>query len=323
MLFKKKDLKKYRILSIDGGGMKGIFTAFALWKLEEDHGINLLDYFDMVVGTSTGALISAAILSGSTGKEIYEMYLAKDNEIFANKNSISEQIKSTFFASYKNDGLANYLKKEIGEHTMESLYKKNKVDFAFFATNFTKAQPIVYGSPSLNKSPLISTNSTLLNALLTTTAAPFFFEPLIDEKTNNLIMDGGLWANNPSLAGINLALTGKGVKLEQIEILSFGQTFTSDLNYQISKGKEVLISPMKNQFIQLLLSVLTLNQNSQTFQVNSLLGSKVYRYQPEVDQKGVSIDKVTNKFVNYSKVYWSQNQESLVKFIKTGENTKK
>ncbi|RKX65643.1 MAG: hypothetical protein DRP42_04435 [Tenericutes bacterium] len=51
--------KKYRILSIDGGGIRGFFVTHALAQLEKDYGIRILDYFDLVVGTSTGSIISS------------------------------------------------------------------------------------------------------------------------------------------------------------------------------------------------------------------------------------------------------------------------
>lgn len=323
MNFRKKQ-SKYRILSIDGGGLKGVFTAYALWKLEEDYDIKILDYFNMIVGTSTGALIATALLNGSTSKEIYDIYSEKENKIFESKKGMTDQFKSIFFAGYNAEPLEKYLKEEVGNDTLKSLYAKSGKDFAFFSSNFTKAKPVIYSSPSLSGSDMLNSNSTLFNVLRTTTAAPFYFEPLKDKNTNNLILDGGLWANNPSLIALNLALSNKKIKIDMndIEILSFGQTFTQDMNFEIPKGTTVLKSPMKNQFVQLLLSVLILNQNSQTSLVKNLLGNAIYRYEPEIPQSGVSVDMVSQKFLNYTKIYWEENKETLIQFIKTGENMK-
>ncbi len=323
MFFRKKKQKKYRILSIDGGGMKGVFTAFALWKLEEEYGIKIKDHFNMVVGTSTGALIAAAILTGQSGKEIYDSYMDPDNPIFKGKNSMKTRMSSTFMPQYGEEGIMNYLAEQIGEHTLETMYETSgKKDFAFFATNFTKGKPVVYGSPSLSHSTLTKNDVSAIEVLRTTTSAPFFFEPVKEEGTGNLILDGGLWANNPSLAGMNLAKADLGIKEENIEILSFGQTYTDDLNFKTYSKTEVLKNPLKQQFIQLLLSTLALNQNTQTALVGNLLKERIYRYVPENEQEGVAIDKVDPKFVMYSEEYWEENKESLVRFIKTGENNK-
>ncbi len=320
----KKKIKKYRILSIDGGGMKGVFTAYALWKLEEEYDIKIKDHFDMIVGTSTGALIASAILIGQSGKEIYDSYMDPNNPIFNDKKSVKSRLSSTFMAQYGEEGIVKYLEEQIGETTLEGLYKiSGKKDFAFFASNFTKAKPIVYGSPSLHHSELTKNDVSAIEVLRTTTSAPFFFDPVVDEETKDLIVDGGLWANNPSLAGYSLATGDLGIKPESIEILSFGQTDTSDLNFKTFPKKEVLVNPMKQQFVQLLLSSLALSQNSQTALIRTLLNEKLYRYEPEVSQSGVAIDKIDTKFLNYAKVYWTKNKETLVDFIKTGENNKK
>ncbi len=323
LFFNKKKNKKYRILSIDGGGMKGVFTAYALWKLEEEYDIKIKDHFDMIVGTSTGALIAAAILVGQSGKEIFDSYMDPNNPIFEGRRGMRERLSVLFLAQYGEEGIMNYLADQIGDHTLDSLYKvSGKKDFAFFASNFTKAKPIIYGSPSLNHSTLTKKDVSAIEVLRTTTSAPFFFEPVPDANTGDLIMDGGLWANNPSLAGVNLAMGDLNIKEQNIEVLSFGQSFTADLHFKTFSKTEVLKNPLKNQFIQLLLSSLALNQNSQTALVSSLLKERIYRYEPEVAQAGVAIDKVDTKFVNYAKVYWQQNKETLAHFIKTGENHK-
>ncbi len=323
-MWKKGKKPKYRILSIDGGGMKGVFTAYALWKLEEEYDIKIREHFDMIVGTSTGALIAAGILIGQSGKEIYDAYIDKDNPIFTGKIKLKDRMNKTFLPQYEDEGIMKFLGEQIGEHTIQTLYKASgKKDFAFFASNFTKAKPIIYGSPSLNHSDITMNDVPAIKVLRTTTSAPFFFEPVVDEETGDLIIDGGLWANNPSLAGVNLAVGNLGIKNENIEVLSFGQTFTSDLNFKIFPMKEILLSPMKQQFVQLLLSTLALNQNSQSALVKNLLKDRLYRYEPEVDQKGVSIDEVDTKFLNYTKVYWTQNKETLVDFILNSENNKK
>lgn len=318
---RKKIEKKYRILSIDGGGMKGIFTAYAIWKLEEEYDIKLTDHFDMIVGTSTGALISAGLLLGRSGKEIYEQYI-EDNKIFSMKNTFSKQAKSIFYAKYDSTFLENELISEFGNKKLTDLYKEsNKKDFAFFSSNFTKAKPIIYASPSLKSSEMVRQDATIVEALRTSTAAPFYFEPFEDEN-HHLLLDGGLWANNPSLSAVILAATVYDFNMEQLEVLSFGQTFTEDITFELIKGRELIKSPTKNQFIQLLMSVLTLSINSQSEMINNLLDKRIYRYSPEIEQKGISVSEIDKKFLNYAKVYWKQNRESIVEFIRTGNNKK-
>lgn len=321
-LFKRKKIQKYRVLSIDGGGLKGVFTAYAIYKLEEEYGIKILDHFDMVAGTSTGALIAAALLSGQTGKEIYEQYIDENNPIFKTKKNLSKQMGSTFLAQFEHESLEMELINQFKDMKLSELYKNSgEKDFAFFASNFSKGKPVIYASPSLRKSEMIKQDVTVYEALRSSTAAPFYFEPFVN-KENELVVDGGLWANNPSLSAVALSTSIYDYRADQLEVLSFGQTFTQDLDFKIAKGKELLKNPMNNQFVLLLNSVLTLSINSQTEMVENILGDKVYRYVPEIHQKEATLKQVDRKFINYAKVYWEENKKTLVEFIKTGNNNK-
>lgn len=315
--------KKYRILAIDGGGMKGIFTAYALWKLEEEYGISVIDYFDMIVGTSTGALIAVGVLSRTSGKEIYNSYMDDDRKVFDNKKGIREQLSSMFFAKYNSASLEYSIKETFGQKRLSDLYKMSgNKDFAIFSSNFTRANGIIYGSPNMKVNPMLAGNKTIFEALRSSTAAPFFFEPLEDAKTKDLLLDGGLWANNPALFAVLLAQSEFDIDIDSCEVLSFGQSFTNGMEIKLVHGKELLKNPLKNQLSLLLTSSLILSLNTQTKMLEGWLGDRTYRYSPELPQRNVSVSAVDKKFINYTKIYWEENKETLVDFIKTGKNKK-
>ena len=79
----EKDLP-FRILSIDGGGIKGIFPAAVLASLEQEclEGETIGDYFDLVAGTSTGGIIALGLGAGMTASEILGMYLEEGHLVF-------------------------------------------------------------------------------------------------------------------------------------------------------------------------------------------------------------------------------------------------
>jgi len=83
--------KKFKILSIDGGGMRGIIPAKILCELEEelqkDHGedARLCDYFDLICGTSTGGIIAIGLALGMSAKEMLNLYIEHGKEIFSHK----------------------------------------------------------------------------------------------------------------------------------------------------------------------------------------------------------------------------------------------
>ena len=74
-----------RILSIDGGGIRGIIPASTLVTLEQQLGKPVRECFDFVAGTSTGALISAAVAAGVPATRILEIYTQRADEILAEK----------------------------------------------------------------------------------------------------------------------------------------------------------------------------------------------------------------------------------------------
>src|SRR5262245_53908086 len=73
---------RFQILSLDGGGIKGLFSAAVLAAIEEDLKINVVDYFDLMAGTSTGGIIAIGLGLGMKPREIVEFYLREGPKIF-------------------------------------------------------------------------------------------------------------------------------------------------------------------------------------------------------------------------------------------------
>ena len=67
--------KPFRVLSVDGGGIRGVYSAHILQCIEERLQINLFDTFDMVAGTSTGSIIAAGVVMGVPAADIVAMYI--------------------------------------------------------------------------------------------------------------------------------------------------------------------------------------------------------------------------------------------------------
>jgi len=75
---------RFQILSLDGGGIKGLFSAAVLAAIEEDLGINVVDHFDLIAGTSTGAIIALGLGLGMRPREIVQFYACEGPKIFGN-----------------------------------------------------------------------------------------------------------------------------------------------------------------------------------------------------------------------------------------------
>ena len=106
----------YKILSIDGGGIKGIYPATIISAIEEQIGVKIYEYFDLITGTSTGGLIALALAQGKPAKEIKNLYMKKGCKIF------KKDLFSYFFGiprhKYKNNNLKNELINFFGENAI-------------------------------------------------------------------------------------------------------------------------------------------------------------------------------------------------------------
>jgi predicted acylesterase/phospholipase RssA len=74
---------RFQVLALDGGGVRGIFTAALLAGLEADTGRPVLDHFDLIVGTSNGGIVALGPGAGLTPREILDLYLAERESIYA------------------------------------------------------------------------------------------------------------------------------------------------------------------------------------------------------------------------------------------------
>jgi patatin-like phospholipase/acyl hydrolase len=103
-----------KILSIDGGGIKGIFPIAILAEIERDFknkNDRIYEYFDIITGTSTGAIIALALGIGMSAKEILEFYEKNGEDIFKGSNSIIKKFKVWITKKYSNETLKNIVMK--------------------------------------------------------------------------------------------------------------------------------------------------------------------------------------------------------------------
>lgn len=86
------DSETFKILSIDGGGIRGVIPCQILAELENDiierdgPDARLCDYFDLIAGTSTGGIIAIGIALGIKAQTILKLYLNHGDEIFPSRN---------------------------------------------------------------------------------------------------------------------------------------------------------------------------------------------------------------------------------------------
>lgn len=249
----------FRILSIDGGGFRGVYPAHILMRMEKEFDINWTETFDLIAGTSTGSIIAAGLACGLKASDILKLYKEHGTKIFK-KRFLR---KKGFFASkYDMTYLDKVLKDIIGDRTLGEI----KTPLLIPATDIGNGRAMVFKS-GYHEDFVRDKHIRVREAVLSSCAAPTYFDPrYIDEKY--LLADGGLWANNPGLIAAIEAKQYLGQKLENLRILSIG-TGTANHFYLCTNrgfkqflGWGFLTKWQKSRFIDMLLNLASQNANN-------------------------------------------------------------
>ena len=210
---------RFKILSIDGGGIKGIFPAGILAEFEEKclADGHLGDYFDLITGTSTGGIIALGLGAGLTARSMMELYLNEGHRVFPPRQRARSRrpLSRMFRNRYDRSELDELLRQTLGSKTL----RDSKCRLLIPATEARHGDPCVYKTPH-HPSYFLDGDKPMWEVAAATSAAPTYLKPVIQD--DYILLDGGIWANNPAMMGLVEALTCFTVPREQISILSIG-----------------------------------------------------------------------------------------------------
>ncbi|KAL9461432.1 hypothetical protein AB3S75_004430 [Citrus x aurantiifolia] len=217
--------KKITVLSIDGGGIRGIIPgtilAFLESKLQELDGpsARIADYFDVVAGTSTGGLITTMLTAPnkeggpfSAAKDINNFYLEHGPKIFPqiSRSNFLESIASSIdklLLGPKYDG--KYLRTLVNELLGDVTVKETLTNVVIPTFDIKLLQPVIFSTTDGKENVL--KNARLADICISTSAAPTYFPPhYLETKDSDSggtrtfdLVDGGVAANNPTLLAIS------------------------------------------------------------------------------------------------------------------------
>jgi patatin-like phospholipase/acyl hydrolase len=276
-------IDRFQILSLDGGGIKGLFSAAVLAFLEEDHGSHIADYFDLIVGTSTGGIIALALGMGMRPREIVRFYVQKGSNIFAAKPLSG--IKRFFRSKYDSNGLEGALKDCFGEKRLGDSIKRLVIP----SYNIGEDDVYLFKTPHHERLKR-DYKVPVWKVALATSAAPTFF-PACLKLDHIRLVDGGVWANNPTMVGIVEAISMLDVPLSAIRVLSLGTT-----NAVKGRPKKLDRGGLW-QWRTDAVDVIMRGQSIGAFtQAQHLLGSdKILRMDPKVPDGLFRLDKLSEK----------------------------
>ena len=230
--------RPYRVLSLDGGGMRGVYTAEFLDRLTRyfarirgEEALDLGKGFDLITGTSTGAIVGCALAIGKPLHEVVGLYRENGRYIFPHR------IKGTLSAIYRafflggsvvragDEALRKALTGVLGDLRVIDVYERRGISLSVPAVAMKNHRSWVF-----KKTPKSGPRDDLyplVDVCMASSAAPIYrslaviADPMAKHGLKQVFADGGLWANNPILVGMldALAVAAPG---QPIEIFSLG-----------------------------------------------------------------------------------------------------
>lgn len=256
--------RNFRILALDGGGLRGTFTAAVLAKwddmIKSGGGNELVKHFDLVAGTSTGAILAIGLGLGLSPAKMLDFYKKKGPLIFPGDRTLRHWLKS----KHESKTLRELLIEVFGSKRL-SRDSCCRLVIPTVRANHGEAEAIVTAH-SLNRTAF--RDIFAYEAALASSAAPTYFDeamvsgPIAVEK----FLDGGIWANNPILPAIAEAVRHLNIPLDRIDVLSVGTMGNeTDFTESLGKGKAGWALPSADLFF-------AAQEHAATLLADSLLG---------------------------------------------------
>ena len=281
-----------RILSIDGGGIRGIIPAMVLAAIEKSTGRPIASLFDVIAGTSTGGILACGLTAPGDGggpkfaaSALADMYVNDGPAIFP--HHLLSGLTSLVDEKYSQDGIEGVLRRYVGDARLSDVLTRVLVT----AYDIERRKPFFFRSQDAVKGA--ASDHLLWMVARSTSAAPTYFEPfkLPGEKPSDdhALVDGGVYANNPAMCAYVDRTTGQA-RVDEVFMVSLG---TGSLNRPIAYNDARKWG--KLQWAQPILSVVFDGVSSTTdYQLRQVLPADAYfRLETDLDVASDNLDDVT------------------------------
>lgn len=214
---------RLRLLALDGGGIRGAFTAAVLARLEESTGRSVVDHFDLIVGTSTGGILALGLGLGMPARELREFYRERGPRIFRETGFFSR-----FFATGRHFFGPKSSRKAL-ETELRAVFGEKKLGDSrcrlVLPTFDAVGGRIFLLKTAHEKNLLHDVDALAVDCALATAAAPTYFPAAqVSAHEKATYIDGGVWANCPAMVALVEAKAFLGASLDQIDLLSISTT---------------------------------------------------------------------------------------------------
>ena len=307
----------FRILSLDGGGICGAFVAGFLAGVEERTGMRVGEYFDLISGTSTGGIIAAALAFREPASKLESFYLEHGPKIFTRRRVRLARLRAKVvkkciaplvdWAFLKRVGLdsnwllrskyeGNTLRAALTEVFGDKVLGESPTRLVIPSINLTCGQTKVFKTPHL-PGLHIDLRFPVVDVVMATTAAPTYFPHAVVER-GSMYVDGGLWANNPTMVGIveSMAIANR---CEREEDPRFDLDTTSVLSVGTGKCKKFLKPTADGAGLawwmaggKLISTTMMTQSQAALFQASYLLQDRLCRIDFDIPDDSWNIDSV-------------------------------
>jgi len=244
------ETKCLKILSLNGGGVRGLYTISVLAELERvlangDDNYSIAEHFDLIAGTSIGGLLALGLADGKTARELQSKVLEHATTIFPpRKNFVPKLLwdfwkgcRALFGNRYNGESISEAVADIVGaDRTIRNLQRRILIP----TVNITTGKPLFVKTchnPRFTRDDRLN----LVDVARATSAAPTYFEPHYIEELKAYFVDGGLIANNPSYVAYHEAITDLK---DEFKIESENQIYVLNIG---SMASEFCINPERIQ----------------------------------------------------------------------------
>jgi uncharacterized protein len=308
--------RKVRILSLDGGGIRGIITGQVLVALEEklqaktkDPNARIGQYFDIIAGTSTGGILTCTLLTPSDNDADYPKYTAQDavNLYLKNGQAIFQKTSSALIpifgafrgSKYGGRNMETILKERFGDLRLSQMIKPCLI------TSYDIQQRRAVFFTSHDAKEKDNYDFLIREVARSTSAAPTYFPPAMARSLDELqlhTIDGGLFANNPTMCAviecIKLFKTeGSSLRTpDQMCIVSLG-TGTVKKKYPYAKATRWGLLGWVGPIIDIMMSGVSETVDYQLRKLYSAIGvsEQYFRIMPDLNDASPEMDLVSSE----------------------------
>ena len=297
--------KQFNILSLDGGGVRGIFSAHLLDLMNSRLNIDIYSKFDLVVGTSTGSIVATFVATRKCLSDLVKEFEQNAPKIFKSR------IFSKGFCRSKYDGkvLETFLKKNFEDQKLGEI----ETPLIINATNVSTGDVHVFKSAYQNKvrngDYARDGDVFLYKAILASCSAPTYFDPV--NVSESILCDGGVWANNPAMVGYADAIRNFKATSDGIRILSIGTGRAGNF-YLPSKNWGILTGWGRVKFVDF--AMLTQTQHAENC-AKLILGDNYLRINPQIGDWKLDDCKVIPTLKSIAQTSFSRNSVSINDFL--------